>query len=282
MGIEDWWHNDKLTPEEGYCTHLITDYAVNFIKQNKDKPFCVYVAHECVHSPFQGPNDPPVREAGKVGDIKSAKVKDISRAYEEMMIEMDKGVGEIASTLRELGLDQNTLVLFFSDNGATKEGSNAPWRGLKGSLWEGGHRVPMIAWQPHSIPAGTVAKTPSMTIDIMPTLLELAKVSPSVEKPLDGISLVPEWYEQKILPSRTLFWSFRDDWAVRMGPWKLVSEKKGKLKQAYFHLSNLQDDPAEENNLARKFPKRVQKMAEARSEWITDVLQTATRQPELP
>ncbi len=282
MGIEDWWHNDKLTPEEGYCTHLITKNTVEFIKQNKDRPFCVYVAHECVHSPFQGPNDPPVREAGKVGDIQSAKVKDVAQAYKEMMIEMDSGVGEIVSTLRELGIDKNTLVLFFSDNGAMKLGSNAPWKGFKGSLWEGGHRVPMIAWHPDHIPAGTVSETPSMTIDIMPTLLDLAKISASTERPLDGVSLVPELYEEKTLSPRTLYWSYRNNWVVRDGEWKLFVEKKGKRQTAYFQLFNLQDDPGEEINLAKKFPKRVQKMMEAYSEWITEIGQTATRQPDAP
>lgn len=280
MGIEDWWHYDKLVPEEGYTTHLITEHTIRFIKENQQKPFCVYVAHESVHSPFQGPEDPAVREVGRVGDIKSKTVKDISRAYREMIVEMDTGIGKIVATLKELELAENTLVIFFSDNGGTKHGNNAPWSGYKGSLWEGGHRVPFIAWHPDKIVAGTESDALAVTIDIMPTLLELAGAEASDEKPLDGTSLAPLLYQQQELPKRQLYWAFRYDWAVRDGDWKLLSEGKsgrsGKPK-----LFNLNDDPGEKKNLAELHPETAKRMQQSYLAWKKDVQAGATPQPEL-
>lgn len=279
MGIEDWWHNAELTPELGYCTHLITQHALSFIEKHQRERFCLYIAHECVHSPFQGPSDPPVRIEGKVGDIASAKVKNIPRAYKEMMIEMDNGVGEIVAKLRSLGLDKNTLVLFFSDNGATKHGSNAPWKGNKGSLWEGGHRVPLIAWHPGQIQAGSVSNSPAMTIDVMPTLIDVANAKASPEKPLDGVSLKPVFYQNQPLPKRPLYWHYRDNWAVRDGDWKLLSLKQGK-QPAKLQLFNLKQDKKEANDLASQNPDRVASMKSQYDNWKVDIDQSATVQPE--
>ena len=278
MGIEDWWKNDQLTPEPGYCTHLITRHAVEFIEANKDGPFCVYVAHESVHSPFQGPNDPPVRKRGQVGDIRSNKVTDIPRAYREMIIEMDNGIGQIVETLKKHHLDQKTLVLFLSDNGATPQGSNAPWKGFKGSLWEGGHRVPFIARHPEQIPAAAVSETPAMTIDIMPTLLELAGAR--VPDRLDGQSLVPVLHQSGQLAERALHWEYQDRWAIRRGRWKLISERTGKNRITQAQLFDLQNDPTEENGVSNEFTDIARRLFEQHSRWRQNVTQDATRQPE--
>ena len=277
MGIADWWHNAQLTPEEGYCTHLITQHTIDFIKQNKDRPFCAYVAHECVHSPFQGPDDPAIRELGKVGDLREKKVNDVSRAYREMIIEMDRGIGEIVEALEANGLAENTLVLFFSDNGATKEGSNAPWRGLKGSLWEGGHRVPFIAWQPGKVPAGTSSTTPAMTIDIMPTLLDLAEAK--VSHPLDGVSLKNVIYQNESLPDRTLHWGYQNRWAIRDGNWKLVSEKTNRGNKVSTQLFDLSTDPTETTDLSESRSKITKELHDKHLAWEKEVNRGATQQP---
>jgi len=278
MGIEDWWDNDKLTPEAGYVTHLITKHALEFIDQNHEQPFCIYVAHECVHSPYQAPDDPPVRTLGKVGDIRANSRKDIRKAYAEMMSEMDRGVGEIVAKLQKLNIDDKTLVLFFSDNGANRNGRNTPWRGNKGTLFEGGHRVPCIAWQPGTISPGKT-NTISATIDIMPTMLDLSGASENIDKPLDGVSLVPVLKGGELVSDRSLFWATKGRWAVRSGDWKLLVGQSPIQKVA--HLFNLKSDPGEQTNLADKHPKRVQELLEEYHAWRAEINLTATRQPEI-
>ncbi|MCA9021929.1 MAG: sulfatase-like hydrolase/transferase, partial [Planctomycetaceae bacterium] len=133
-GVFDWWHNAELNREEqGYVTHLINDHAVEYIRQQREKPFFVYIAHEAVHYPYQGPDDQPIRKEG-VGDIKSAKRKDIANAYREMNTEMDKGIGKLVAVLKELKLTDKTFIFFLSDNGSNQNGSNGKLRGFKGSL----------------------------------------------------------------------------------------------------------------------------------------------------
>lgn len=278
MGIEDWWHDEKLTPEVGYTTHLITKHALQFIEQHRSEPFCVYVAHESVHAPFQGPDDPAVRKLGQVGEIRSAEVEDISRAYREMILEMDKGVGEILELLKKHQLAENTLVLFFSDNGAMRHGSNAPWKGFKGSLWEGGHRVPFIAWHPGKIEPGSVSKETALTMDIMPTMLDLAAIPAPSEKEMDGVSLRSVLYAQGKLDNRNLYWSYGRNWAVRSGDWKLVSEQKGQKPERQ-SLFNLQTDPQESTDVTTQFPERVRQMSTQFKDWQREIRRSATQQP---
>src|SRR5688500_1184847 len=217
-GFPDWWRDLELADESGYTTHLITRHALRFSEENRARPFFPYVAHEAPHSPYQGPGDPPVRgpQAGR-----AVKGPEISRAYREMMQEMDKGVGEIIATLRRLQLDRNTFVFFCSDNSGTRESNNGPLNGNKGTVWEGGHRVAGIAWWPGKIKTGTTNQT-AMTMDLMPTMLELAQVSLPRGHELDGVSLVPLLLEGKPLSARTLYWGYNGRFAVRQGPWKLV------------------------------------------------------------
>jgi arylsulfatase A len=278
MGIFDWWHDDQPHEEPGYTTHLITRHSIEFIERHRNRPFCVYVAHECVHSPYQGPDDPPVRKPGRVGDLSEAVREDIPAAYAEMMTEMDRGIGETVAKLKELGLDRRTLVLFFSDNGANRNGSNAPFRGFKGSLYEGGHRVPCIAWQPGTVPAGTASDVPAMTIDVMPTLLDLAAAPLPADHALDGVSLAPVLTGQGTIKYRPLFFSYRDKWAIRSGPWKLISGERGASGPQLFRLD---EDPEESEDLASEHPDLVRKLTEQFHAWQADVSLTATPQPPL-
>jgi len=274
MHVEDWWAGLELVPEEGYCTHLITKHAVEFIKQNKDRPFCVYVAHECPHSPYQGPNDPPVRGPNK---RKPVAKTDIPRAYREMMQEMDRGIGQVVATVDQLGLAERTLVFFLSDNGGTPNGSNGPLRGFKGQVWEGGHRVPAVARWPGRIESGALCVEPRISIDVMPTMLELTGAKLPGGHKLDGTSLAPVLLEGRPLDERALFWDYRGRQAMRRGPWKLVTGEKG-LEEA--GLYNLHDDLAETHNLAEEFPQRVKSMLKSIAAWKKDVNTGATVQPE--
>ena len=274
-GVFDWWQQDQLQQEEGYTTHLITQHAVKFIEDNRDRPFCLYLPHEAPHYPYQGPNDPPLRSVGGDFDLNGER-KDIKAAYSEMVVEMDKGVGEVVATLNRLGLAENTLVLFFSDNGANNRGSNGPLRGFKGTNWEGGHRVPCIASWPGRIAAGSKTEQLSISLDVMPTLLEAAGVSAPKERPLDGKSLLPVLLEGKSLGQRQLVWNGK---AIRDGQWKLIVDGKGAKGVGLYDLAS---DLGEEMNVAKRYPERTEKLVAALKAWEADVADGATPQPDKP
>ena len=264
QGRADWWAGPKLSPEAGYTTHLITRHAEEFIRAHRTEPFFLEVAQEAVHDPYQGPNDPPLRGPGRGA---RRPVKD---AYREMMTEMDRSVGTILATLKETGLADHTLVLFFSDNGATPRGSNGPLHGFKGSNWEGGHREPAIAWWPGHIKPGVTDQT-AISLDVMPTFLELANVPLPRERPMDGVSLRSLLLDGKPLPPRQLFW---DGNAMRDGPWKLMVVGTDKPQ-----LFDLTDDLAEAHDVAAQHPDRVAAMTAALARWKADVESHATTQP---
>jgi len=276
-GFPDWWRDLELVDEPGYTTHLITRHATRFIEENRARPFCLYVAQEAPHAPYQGPGDAPVRGPQAKPPVTGAE---IGRAYREMVQEMDKGVGEIVATLRRLKLEENTFVFFCSDNGGTREGNNGPLNGSKGSLWEGGHRVAGIAWWPGKIKSGVTDQS-AMSMDLMPTLLDLAQVPTPRGHTLDGVSLAPLLVEGKPLPERTLFWGYNDGrYAVRQGPWKLLvnqpasepTKAKAKAKAAAgVGLYNLSDDLGEKTDLAARQSPRVERMTAALAAWRKDV-----------
>lgn len=271
----DWWQNLELKDEPGYTTHLINRHAVRFIEENKDGPFCLYVPHEAPHSPYQGPNDPPVRGPNKQPPVKG---DEIQRAYREMVQEVDKGVGQIMETLQRLGIAENTFVFFFSDNGGTNHANNGPLRGTKGTPWEGGHRVPGIAWWPNKIKAGTETDATAIGMDLLPTLAELAGVPLPEGVKIDGVSLVSHIFERTPLPERTLYWGMGGKFAVREGPWKLVvgestgGKGKGKsnarVKPMLFHLEN---DLGEQTDLAGTQSERAEAMLAKLEAWKKDV-----------
>jgi arylsulfatase A len=273
--VFDWWQQDQLQQEEGYTTHLITQHAVKFIENNRDRPFCLYLPHEAPHYPYQGPNDPPLRSVGGDFDLNGER-KDIKAAYSEMVVEMDKGVGEVVATLNRLGLSENTLVVFISDNGANNRGSNGPLRGFKGSNWEGGHRVPCIASWPGKIVAGSKTDQLSISLDVMPTLLEAAGVSAPKERPLDGKSLLPVLVEGNSLGQRQLVWNGK---AIRDGQWKLIVDGKGAKGVGLYDLAS---DLGEQTNVAKQHPERTEKLLAALKEWQADVADGATPQPDSP
>ena len=263
-GIEDWWKNVKKVPEEGYVTDLITGHGVDFIERHKDGPFCLYLPHEAPHYPYQGRNDPPERLGGKKKG-KKTPAGEISRAYKEMVEVMDEGIGRIVEAVRRHGLQDNTFIFFCSDNGATKRGLNGPLAGYKGSLWEGGHRVPAVAYWPGRIKPETVTNQTVMGLDLFAAMVSLAGARMPKGLALDGVDLVPLLVEGKALPERTLFWRYRKQKAVRKGPWKLLVIE-GSVK-----LFNLAEDIGEKNDLAGDKPRMVAELKAELAAWEKEV-----------
>lgn len=276
MGVHDWWHGSRRVREKGYSTHLITRHALEFIEKNRERPFLAYVAHEAPHDPFQGPDDPAFREEGKVvPERRTAAHK--KRAYREMVQELDRSVGQIVEKLRELDLEENTLVFFFSDNGATRTGSCGSLRGHKGQLWEGGHRVPAVAWWPGKIRAGTTSNDLAISLDLLPTLLELAGVeAPTGKAGLDGRSLTGVLDGKTLPEDRELFWQYGKQQAARRGPWKYVERVRGLPAAGLFHLG---EDPGETRNRADEKPELLEELRSAWQAWSRDVREGATPQP---
>ncbi len=263
-GFDDWWKNLEKAPEEGYCTDLISKHGVDFIQRHKDRPFCLYLPHEAPHYPYQGRKDPPERlSGGRKG--KKAKGPEIARAYKEMVEVMDEGIGRIVETLRRLGLERKTFIFFCSDNGATKNGSNGALAGYKGSLWEGGHRVPAVAYWPGRIKAGTTTDQTAMGMDLFATMVSIAGAKPPPDLKLDGVDLLPMMTEGARLPNRMLFWRYRKEKAARKGPWKLLVQ--GNQSKLY----NLDEDLGEKENLAGARPDMVKVLEDELAAWERDV-----------
>jgi arylsulfatase A-like enzyme len=277
-GAYDWWDGEKSIEEEGYVTHLITKHAVEFINDHHERPFFLYLPHEAPHYPYQGPGDKPIRQVGGKFSNQGART-DRKEAYREMVIEMDKGVGQVLAALEKHDLTENTLVWFFSDNGATSLGSNGPLRGQKGTNWEGGHRVPSIAYWPGKIEPGGTSDQLAITLDVMPTALALAQTSAPEGRPLDGVDLAQVLTTGKAIGPRQLFWNGA---AMRDGDWKLVIEGRGKGRrnaQGEPVLFNLADDIGEQHDLAGEQPERAAQMLKAVEAWRSDVAKGATQQP---
>lgn len=249
-GIEDWWKDLEKVPEEGYVTDLITRHGIHFIERHKGEPFCLYLPHEAPHYPYQGRDDPVERLGGaKIGE--KTKRQDIPRAYKEMVEAMDEGIGRVVEMVKHLGLERKTFIFFCSDNGATKDGSNGPLNGFKASLWEGGHRVPAIAYWPGKIKAGSTCGQTVLGMDLFPTMVSIAGTKLPVGLDLDGVDLSGVLFEGKSLPERTVFWRYRNQKAVRKGPWKLL------VQASNTRLFNLDEDLGEKKDLAGDKPDMV-------------------------
>jgi len=269
-GTHDWWANDEPMREEGYTTDLITRHAVEFIEAQADAPFCLYVAHEAPHKPYQGRSSAPVRTEG-TADRGRASPSDAAALYREMVEALDESVGKIVAALDSTGRLDNTFVFFCSDNGAVEPGSNAPLSGHKGTLWEGGHRVPAIASWPGTIEPGVTQQT-AMTMDLFPTLAELGARKAWTRIPTDGFSLVPLLKAGSSLPDRTLFWRTggeRPEKAVRQGVWKLH------ITPDSTSLFDLESDLAEQANRMTALPGQANALAMALSHWEEGLAEVA-------
>ena len=273
QGYLDWWKGNKIDNEEGYTTDLITKYGVEYLKQNNPKktgkPFFLYLPHESPHYPIQGRYDRPVRKEGSSKLIRTVPEDSIQIIYKEMIEILDEGVGKIMQTLKDEGLDDQTIVIFCSDNGgARNRGDNGVLRAAKGSLYEGGHRVPGIIRYPGKIVGGRISGSTVMSMDLFPTLIEFAGGS-FENKVIDGISIRNMLLSGEPLPERDLFWSFKNQKAVRRGLWKLVSTANNEMITN--ELFNLQTDLSEQQDVSAEQPQLMSELLEELDNWHRDV-----------
>ncbi len=272
-GNADWWHGLKLTTEAGYSTHLITEHAVKFINQHANKrPFFLYVPHEAPHYPYQGPRDKADRTVG--GEfINHGSREDKKQAYREMVVEMDEGVGEILESLRRHKIVENTIVVFCSDNGATSLGNNGALRGVKGTDFEGGHRVPCVVQWPARYPKGQVNRQLIMAMDWMPTVLGITGLTQHAVRNLDGRNLTKQIEGTRDLTERTVIWNEK---TIRRGVWKLMLPQKQLNELSLFKLD---EDLSEKHNLAAKYPELVKQLGAELTRMNEQNNASATTQP---
>ncbi len=264
-GYYDWWLDKDTITEEGYSTDLITYNSLNFISDNLNNPFFLYVAHEAPHYPFQGRKDPADRTVNGEFDVQGSR-KDRLNAYKEMIEVMDEGIGRIINYLDKNSLLENTLIFFCSDNGAAKPGSNAPLNGYKGNVWEGGHRVPAIVYWKNEIPPKEIDQT-IMSMDIFPTILDLLGNSDQLEFDFDGQSFLSLLKGTgTVMQNRELYWRFgTNKKAVRLNNWKYIKYKQEE------YLFNLAEDLKEENNLIELYPNVVDSLNNFLIEWENEM-----------
>ncbi len=231
--------------------------ATNFIDKNRDKPWFVYLPFNAVHGPMEAPQS-YIDRFPKIADKKR-------RTFAGMLSALDDAIGNVLTKLREHKLEENTLVIFFSDNGgptAVNTASNGPLSGFKASVWEGGVRVPFLMQWKGKLPAGKVDDRPVIQLDVQPTVLAAAGVEAKSDWKLDGVNLLPYLTgEKKDAPHDALFWRFGAQRAVRMGDWKLTSI--GSSTQ----LFNLAKDIGEKNDLAAPEADKLKQLEAAYTEW---------------
>jgi arylsulfatase A-like enzyme len=264
----------KAVAIDGYLTDVLAREAVAFIERHRKEPFFLYLAFNAVHTPLQA-TDPLLK--------KFAQIKDPARrTYLAMTAALDEAVGKVLDKLRMAGLEEQTIVLFLSDNGgpngkkfAPNSSSNTPLHGGKGDTWEGGIRVPFLVQWKGRLPAGRRYNQPVIQLDIQPTALAAAGVEVRPEWKLDGVNLLPFLTGQKDTPPHeALYWRFGEQMAIRKGDWKLVRPDLspdtafGKIAQRPM-LFNLANDLGEQTDLAATHPEKVQELQTQWQQWNT-------------
>jgi arylsulfatase A-like enzyme len=277
-----WSDRKKVMLDRKHYSHsLIADECLKFIRKNKDNPFFCYVPFTIPHAAMQSPEKriAPWRKKfpefeKMTGRYGGTTITNPIAAFAAMMEHMDEDVGRILNLLEELNIDENTLVIFTSDNGPHKEGghkpdffdSNGPLKGYKRDLYEGGIRVATMAWWPGKIEPGTSSSHIAAGWDLMPTLCELSG-TPAPDG-LDGVSFAPTLLGQAQGQEKRqyLYWEFHEQGgkqAVRMGKWKGIRLNVRKDPNSSIELYDLSKDIGENNDISSKYPQIVSKMETA-------------------
>jgi arylsulfatase A-like enzyme len=283
-GFHDLYEGTKEVFARGrYFPDMMTHRALEFVEKNKDKPFFLYVGFNIPHYPEQ---------ADEKFDERYKDLKEPRRSYAKIVSTTDDRMGWVIDKLEQLGLRENTIIVFMSDNGHSEEenqiridnhnsglpkgtnygangggGNTGKWRGHKGQFFEGGIRVPAIISCPAKLPRGIVRNQAVIVADWFPTILELCGIEPPAVK-LDGKSVIPIIKDEKAETSHdVLYWQWQDRWAVREGDWKLIGEgQEGQF------LGNLADEKPERKNYLQEKPEIAERLARLHKEWFEEVM----------
>ncbi len=263
-GMDDLFENTTPVHVDGYMTDLITARAVRFIEQHAAEPFFLDVSYNAAHWPFQPPDRhskaKQVAYQGPMDDPAPTR-----KDYAAMLERADAGVGQILQALAKLGLERNTLVIFTNDNGGEWLSRNTPLSNRKGTLWEGGVRVPAIVRWPGRLPAGRTSSQPGIFMDLTASILAATGTPVPPEARLEGIDLLPILAGQAPAVERTFFWRTRTQKAVRRGDWKLL------VDDGDVFLFNLREDVSERNDRARDRIDLIRTLRPLIAAWEADV-----------
>lgn len=281
------WHNHdridlsgNLKYDSAYSADLIHEQAMKFLKAKHDKPFFLYLPYTLPHADVIAPHDEVYDYYVKKFKEQPVEVKSTDReahhfdpyphaAFAAMVARLDKYVGEVMNAVKKQGLEKNTLIIFTSDNGPHKENGGDPeffngsggLKGIKRDLYEGGIRVPFIAYQPGVTKPASVNTMPAALWDLFPTFLQIAGVNQ--KKTIDGISILPALKGQKQNQHAYFYWELHESGgkqAVRFGNWKGVKLDVSKRNDATIELYDLKTDPQEKNNVASEHPEVVKQI----------------------
>ncbi len=282
-------------PDGEYLTDRFTDEAIQFIQSNRDRPFFLYLAHWALHTPIQA-------KADKIAVYERAGHP--NPPYAAMIESVDESVGRVMQTLDDLGLSDNTLIIFSADHGGVANITDlSPLRGGKGSLYEGGIRVSTCMRWPGIIPSGTTCNTPIYGIDFMPTLAEVTSGTLPTHQPVDGESLVPLFSGATSLNRDTMYWHFPlylagndqqnftplrsghpnqgQGWravpssAIRKGDWKLIE----RFETNNVELYHIKDDIGEQNDLTTHLPAKATELLTDLKLWQRDTKAVIPKEP---
>jgi arylsulfatase A-like enzyme len=256
-------------------TDLITERSVRYIREHADGPFFLSIQYNAAHWPYQSPDVPSVA----VGDAAHLLPQDLDTSmrtdYGAILERADQGIGAVLQALEDAGISEDTLVIFTNDNGGEWLSRNAPLFHRKGSVWEGGIRVPAVMRWPGVIPAGMVTPQVGITMDFTATILAVAGAAlPQAYEP-EGIDLLPIVSGEADVLERTLFWRNRSSRAVRSGDLKLIV-----ASPRTSFIFDVRKDPGERNDLTNVLQTDVRRMYGLLDAWVEDVdAEYETRNP---
>jgi len=296
-GVPSMYRDNRPTTEDKgtYCTYLFQREAVRFVEENKDRPFFLYL-------PFNAPHgasslDPKIRgaaqapekwrkmypelhaqegyvEGKRYGEPATVPNRALRKThYLGAVTAMDAAIGEVLDLLDEYGVAENTIVIFFADNGGSGGADNSPLRAGKSRVFEGGVRVCCLIRYPKRIAAGTVNREFLTSLELFPTLLKLAGVAPPEGVVLDGFDMMPMLAEGKPSPRKEMYWKRRAKEAARVGHWKWIRNERGTF------LFDLANDLSEKDNLLEKMPEKAAEMQAHFEGWLQRMDEAEPRGP---
>lgn len=257
-------HNGTQVVFEGHLTDRLADRAIEYIKADSDKPFFIFLSFTAPHTPLQS----------KPEDLEALQT---DNHYAGLVYGLDRNIGRVVDSLQEGGKLENTMIWFLSDNGGTvREASNHPLAAIKGTKFEGGHRVPFVLYWKGRVEAGSVYNPMVSALDIYPTCVKAAGGSLEQSRPLDGKDLMPFLNGTTDgVPHEQLYWRKLECAAMREGPWKLI-----RVEGLADHLFNLDEDIGECHDLSAEYPERLQTMQHMLQAWEKDKMDPLWKEGE--
>lgn len=281
-GIPSMFRNNERTQEDRgrYATDVFCEKALGFVEEHAGRrPFFLLLAFNAPHSASTLAEDAGGKKPGVQAPLdemeryRHSEIDPKLRAYYASVTRMDRAIGEVLAAVDRAGQTENTIVLFLSDNGGSGNGGNAPLRGSKSTMWEGGLRVPFVMRWPTKLPAGRITDEFLTSLEIVPTLLAATQTKTPANLFLDGFDMLPVLRGDKESSRTEMFWQRRSDKAARVGSWKWVDSAKGK------GLFDLSRDLSESNDLSSDRPDMLKQIQDRFASWQKQMSQAEPRGP---